>query len=71
MSEGPISLDEDRRAQDRWSVNVAESWEIFFWTREFRCSEAELRRAVAAVGKSARDVRVHLANLQRTNQCQQ
>lgn len=66
-----MSLDEDRRAQDRWSVNVAESWEIFFWTREFRCSEAELRCAVDAVGKSARDVRVHRANLQRAYQCQQ
>jgi len=66
MSEAQISLDDERRAQDHWSVNIAESWEIFFWTRELRCSEDELRRAVAAVGKRARDVRAHLADRQRT-----
>lgn len=68
MSESRISLDEERRAQDHWSVNLAESWEIFFWTRELRCSEEELRRAVVAVGKKAGDVRAHLAHRQRSYQ---
>ncbi len=68
MSEARVSLDEERRAQDHWSVNLAESWEIFFWTRELRCSEEELRQAVAAVGKTAGDVRAHFADRQRTHQ---
>ena len=65
MSEARISLDEERRAQDHWSVNLAESWEIFFWTRELGCSEEELRRAVAAVGRTAGHVRAYLADRQR------
>ncbi|MDQ3025454.1 MAG: DUF3606 domain-containing protein [Pseudomonadota bacterium] len=67
MSEARISVDEEPRAKDHWSVNLAESWEIFFWTRELSCSEDELRRAVAAVGATARDVRAHLADRQRTH----
>lgn len=71
MSEARISLDEQRRARDHWSVNLAESWEVFFWTRELGCSEVELRKAVDAVGKTARDVRAYLADAQRYSQRQQ
>ena len=48
------------RAQDYWSVNLHESWEVTFWAREFGCGEAELRRAVERVGSRAGDVRAHL-----------
>ena len=47
-------------AQDHWRVNVAEPWEITFWTREFGCSESQLHDAVRAVGNSAGAVRAHL-----------
>jgi AraC-like DNA-binding protein len=47
-------------AQDYWRVNLAEPWEITFWTREFGCSEAQLKEAVQAVGQSAGAVRRHL-----------
>lgn len=69
MTEARVSLDEDdRRAQDHWSVNLAERWEIVFWTREFRCTEDDLRHAVAAVGKTAGDVRAHLSDRRRNFQ---
>ena len=48
------------RAQDYWRVNLAEPWEITFWTREFGCSEAQLKGAVQAAGKSAGAVRARL-----------
>ena len=60
MSEARVSIDDPRHAPDHWSVNLAESWEIAFWTREFHCSEEQLREAVAAVGKTAGDVRSYL-----------
>ena len=47
-------------AQDHWRVNLAEPWEITFWTREFCCSEGQLKEAVQAVGESAGAVRAHL-----------
>ena len=47
-------------AQDHWRVNLAEPWEITFWTREFGCSEKQLRSAVQAVGAIAGEVRAHL-----------
>ena len=60
MTEARVSFDDDRRAPDHWSVNLAESWEVAFWTRELRCSEEELRRAVGEVGKTAGNVRAYL-----------
>ena len=67
MTEARVSFDDERRAQDHWSVNLAEGWEIAFWTRELRCSEEQLRAAVAAVGKTAGDVRAYLqTNTQHT-----
>jgi AraC-like DNA-binding protein len=49
------------RAQDHWRVDLAEDWEIFFWSREFNCSENELRRAVKEVGSNAGAVRAFLS----------
>jgi AraC-like DNA-binding protein len=51
---------ETPHAQDHWRVNVAEAWEIAFWSKEFGCSEAQLRRAVAQAGDTAGAVRAYL-----------
>jgi hypothetical protein len=50
------------RAQDHWRVDLAQEWEVTFWSREFSCSESELRSAVEAVGSKAGAVRAHLAS---------
>lgn len=47
-------------AQDHWRVNLAEDWELAFWSREFGCSEAQLRNAVAEAGDNAGAVRAYL-----------
>lgn len=56
------------RAQDHWRVDVAEEWELRFWSREFSCTENDLRSAVEAVGSNAGTVRVYLARSPRTSQ---
>lgn len=48
------------RAQDHWRVDLDEGWELRFWSREFDCSEEELRKAVQLVGTSAGAVRAYL-----------
>ena len=48
------------RAQDYWRVNIAEEWELAFWSREFGCDQRQLRRAVAEVGDNAGAVRTYL-----------
>ncbi|WP_416406554.1 DUF3606 domain-containing protein [Paracidovorax citrulli] len=50
----------NRGPQDRSRVNVNEPWEVSYWTKEFGCSEAQLRAAVKAVGVQVADVRRHL-----------
>jgi hypothetical protein len=52
---------EPPHAQDHWRVDLAQDWEIAFWSREFACSEAELKKAVQAVGSTAGAVRAYLA----------
>lgn len=49
------------QAQDYWRVDLMQDWEIGFWSREFGCSEEELRRAVEHVGSNAGAVRAYLA----------
>jgi uncharacterized protein DUF3606 len=65
---GPLtrypSVQADRarlRTYDHWHIDVAEPWEIRFWTREFDCDESTLRRAVNAAGSVAGSVRFYLA----------
>jgi uncharacterized protein DUF3606 len=48
------------RSEDYWHVNLAEAWEITFWSRELGCSEQQLRAAVNAVGARAGDVKGYL-----------
>ena len=50
------------RAQDHWRVDLGEDWEIAFWSREFGCTEQDLRHAVAQVGRNAGAVRAYLAS---------
>ena len=50
-------------AQDHWHVNLAEPWEVTLWQNELRCSEQDLRAAVAAAGPIAGAVQAHLARL--------
>ncbi|MFD2298360.1 DUF3606 domain-containing protein [Paracidovorax citrulli] len=50
----------NRGPQDRSRINVNEPWEVTYWTKEFGCSEAQLRAAVKAVGVMVADVRRHL-----------
>ncbi|MFD1839097.1 DUF3606 domain-containing protein [Paracidovorax cattleyae] len=52
---------QNRGPQDRSRVNVNEPWEVDYWTKEFGCTETQLRAAVKAVGVMVADVRRHLA----------
>jgi hypothetical protein len=49
-----------RGPQDRSRVNVNESWELSYWTKEFKVSADELRAAVKEVGPSVEAVRKKL-----------
>jgi hypothetical protein len=56
-----MSDDLDKRGPaDRRRINIHEPWEVRWWTRELHCTEAELIKAVSAVGVMADDVRRHL-----------
>lgn len=50
----------DRGPQDRSRINVNESWELQYWTKELGVSEEQLRTAVKTAGTSAEAVRRHL-----------
>jgi hypothetical protein len=49
-----------RGPQDRSRVNVNETHELRYWTKELGVTEAQLRAAVAAAGTSAQAVRSYL-----------
>ena len=57
-----IAPPEALHAQDHWRVDLAEDWEVGFWSREFGCDEHELRKAVGEVGSNAGAVRAYLAS---------
>jgi hypothetical protein len=50
----------NRGSQDRSRINVNESHELRYWTKELGVTEAQLRAAVQAVGVSVTEVRAHL-----------
>ena len=50
----------NRGPQDRSRVNVNETHELRYWTKELGATEAQLRAAVAAAGTSAQAVRNYL-----------
>ena len=47
-------------AQDRARINVNEDYEVRHWCKSLGVTEDELRKAVAAVGDRADEVREHL-----------
>jgi len=47
----------DRGPQDRSRINVDESWEMRYWTKELGVTEDQLRSAVKTAGTSAEAVR--------------
>lgn len=51
----------NRGPVDRSRINVNESWEVTYWTRELGCTEAQLKAAVRAVGVSVAAVRKYLS----------
>ena len=51
-----------RDAPDRSKINMRESWEVKYWTRELGISQTELQKIVDKVGNSAAAVRKELAN---------
>lgn len=51
-----------RDTPDRSKINMQESWEVKYWTRELGVSRAELEKIVDKVGNSAAAVRKELAN---------
>jgi hypothetical protein len=57
-------IDSSSRAPDYWRINLAEEWELRFWSREFGCREDELRAAVSQAGTSAGAVRAFLLGRQ-------
>ena len=50
----------NRGPQDRARVNVHETWEVTYWTKEFGCTAYQLREAVTAVGVMVDNVRAYL-----------
>jgi hypothetical protein len=50
----------NRGPADRTRINVNESHELAYWTKELGVSEKTLRDAVAKVGVTASAVRAHL-----------
>ena len=50
----------NRGPQDRSRINVSETQELQYWTKELGVSEAQLRAAVAAAGTSVEAVRQYL-----------
>jgi len=46
--------------RDRTRINVNESWEVRWWTKQLGCTEAKLREAVKAVGVMVVDVKRYL-----------
>jgi uncharacterized protein DUF3606 len=51
-----------RGPQDRSRINMSQAHEVKYWTQALGVSEAELSRAVGAVGSSADKVREFLGN---------
>jgi hypothetical protein len=45
---------------DRTRINIHESYEVAYWTKQFGCTKAELEAAVGKVGVMVTNVRRHL-----------
>jgi small-conductance mechanosensitive channel len=49
-----------RNSRDRQRINASDGYELNYWTRQLRCTEQELRAAIAAAGPEIAAVRNHL-----------
>jgi len=49
-----------RRPQDPTKINIHESWELEYWSKEFKVSKDRLIQAVKAVGPTVTAVKRHL-----------
>ncbi len=49
-----------RRPQDATKINVHESWELDYWSKELGVTKERLKEAVRAVGTSVEDVKRYL-----------
>lgn len=49
-----------RRPQDATKINVNESWELDYWSKELGVTKERLKEAVKAVGTSVAAVKKHL-----------
>jgi hypothetical protein len=56
MSDNP----NERGPADSSRINVNQDHEVRYWTKALKCTERQLRDAVAAVGVMADDVRARL-----------
>lgn len=52
--------DRTKTGHDRKLIALGEEHEVRSWTQALQCTEAQLRQAVQAVGKSAERVREYL-----------
>lgn len=50
----------NRHGQDRTRINVNESWEVAYWTKELGVTKEELEQAVKSAGTQVDAVRQHL-----------
>lgn len=50
----------NRGPQDRSRINVNESWEVAYWTKELGVSKEELEKAVQKAGPAVSAVRQEL-----------
>ena len=50
-----------RGPADAQRINVNETWEVVYWSKEFGCTAAELKEAVQTVGVNAEIVRAFIA----------
>jgi hypothetical protein len=55
------SIPSSVRMPDYWHIDLAQPWQVRFWTREFDVGEEELREAVRTVGRGVGDLRAHFA----------
>jgi small-conductance mechanosensitive channel len=49
-----------RHSRERQRINASDGYELNYWTRQLRCTEQELRVAIAVAGPEIAAVRSHL-----------
>jgi uncharacterized protein with von Willebrand factor type A (vWA) domain len=58
-----MSDDRNKRGgQDRKRINMAEGYELNYWTRQLGCTEQELISAIGVVGPQVDQVRTYLTD---------